>query len=434
MEVILGLKERFSFIQKLIHMNIEVYAVGGVVRDYFLNHPITDFDIIARGLCFDDLVLILKKIGRVNLVGKSFGIIKFRPKEQRDLEIDIALPRKEISTGIEHKSFDVHFDGFLPIEQDLGRRDFTINAMAVNLQTHQLIDPFNGYNDLQNRVLKITFTQSFYEDPLRILRGVQFLARFKLKVERETFKEMIKNVHYLDSIASERITEELIKLNSKADYPSLGWQLIKDIRALALLFPYTEEYYSTHTKLWENHLNMMDHLKKDFILRLSALLIQDNPLDAKPISMIMNQVEKVLSLSNKEKERLVKILKYWKIAYPSLNNGRTIRYWINEVRPTFIKDVLELFQEYLKVNNMDSNDFQNFKTKVLSELDRNIYDIKHLQIKGEDLIKIGIKPSPKMGDILKGLHNKVLDNPEANTKDYLLDMARSIASLVKNDE
>ncbi|MDD4858144.1 MAG: hypothetical protein PHD74_08575, partial [Candidatus Krumholzibacteria bacterium] len=164
----------------------DLYLVGGTVRDMLLGSSVEtiDADYLATGIAIDDLVSRLDGYGSLDLVGKSFGVVKFTPSSERT--VDISLPRTEFSTGPAHRDFSVRFDPDLPVEKDLERRDFTINSMALHLRHLALIDPLGGKRDLEKRLLRVNRIDSFLEDPLRIMRGVQFLARFRFAVDDET--------------------------------------------------------------------------------------------------------------------------------------------------------------------------------------------------------------------------------------------------------
>ena len=163
-----------------------IFEVGGCVRDAIMGigKDEKDKDYLVTNITFDQLVAILKKFGHVDLVGKSFGVIKFTTSpngDGRSYTYDIALPRKEYSTGSGHRDFQIDFDHTLPIEKDLERRDFTVNAIARNLKTDQLIDPFGGQDDIKRGVIRMLRADTFHDDPLRMLRAVQFASRFDSK-------------------------------------------------------------------------------------------------------------------------------------------------------------------------------------------------------------------------------------------------------------
>src|SRR3989338_2986973 len=160
----------WKFLESIWQAGGEIFEVGGCVRDRALKLPQKDLDLLVRNLSFEKLKTLLAPYGKVVLVGKTFGVLKLTPHQAPDCIIDIALPRKESSTGVGHRDFEVSFDPALPVEIDLARRDFTINAMARNLQTGALIDPFHGMEDLEQKLLRQVFPKAFEEDPLRLIR------------------------------------------------------------------------------------------------------------------------------------------------------------------------------------------------------------------------------------------------------------------------
>jgi len=201
-----------------------IYAVGGVLRDSFLNKESKDFDIMVTGVKYDTLLALLETFGKVDLVGESFGIIKFKEFGSTE-DIDISLPRTEISTGDRgHKAFDVTTDPDLPIEADLSRRDLTINSMAMDVHG-TIIDPFGGLDDLKKGVIAMTNPKTFFDDPLRMLRAVVFASRFNFKINNETLFLIKECATRLKEIAKERILIELEKIVSKGD-PQIGAELL----------------------------------------------------------------------------------------------------------------------------------------------------------------------------------------------------------------
>jgi tRNA nucleotidyltransferase/poly(A) polymerase len=205
------------FIKEILEKDGQVFIVGGAVRDNFLKLPIKDIDLLVTGIELQDLETILKQSGKAELVGKSFGVIKFKT-DQIDLDepIDVALPRTDVKIGDGHKGFEVKVDHNLPIETDLHRRDFTINAMAINLSTNELIDPFDGLKDIKSKTLRMVNEFSFIEDALRMMRGLQFASRFEgFEFDPLTFEKIQENAHLIKEISGERIFMELEKIVSK---------------------------------------------------------------------------------------------------------------------------------------------------------------------------------------------------------------------------
>ena len=168
-----------------------IYEVGGCVRDALMHRQLDskDRDYLVCGVPLDRLTKMLSRHGYLDLVGKSFGVIKFTPHAEPGaprLTYDVTLPRRERSIGVGHTDFEVDYDPSLRVEDDLGRRDFSINAMARDLRDGRIVDPFNGRRDLADGVIRMVVTNSFPEDPLRMLRAVQFAARFEFTVELAT--------------------------------------------------------------------------------------------------------------------------------------------------------------------------------------------------------------------------------------------------------
>ena len=203
----------------------EIYFVGGCVRDFFLNKKSKDIDLLVRKVESENLTVLLKKYGRVDLVGESFGIIKFKPSDSNE-DFDIALPRTEKWTGEKgYRAFNTISDPFLDIEKDLERRDFTINSIAKNAFTGEFVDPFGGIKDINNRVIKMTNPETFKDDPLRMLRAIQFASRFNFLIDIETERSIIANGERIKEIPFERVLIELDKIVKKGSI-SLAYYLL----------------------------------------------------------------------------------------------------------------------------------------------------------------------------------------------------------------
>lgn len=213
-------------------------AVGGCVRDGLLGHPAKDVDVEVYGLPLADLEAVLAAAGLiVHAVGRSFGVLKVEVVVDGEREvIDVALPRTESKVGKGHRGFVVESDPLLPFDVAAARRDFTINAMGVDLQTGALLDPWGGVADLEQGVLRHV-SPAFDEDPLRVLRGAQFCARFGLQPADETVARCRALQGELPTLAVERVGEELKKLLVKGVWPSLGLQMLRATGALDALFP-----------------------------------------------------------------------------------------------------------------------------------------------------------------------------------------------------
>ena len=198
--------------------------VGGSVRDLLQDELPHELDLEVDGLEADKITSLLAPKFRTEEVGKSFGVLKVK-----GLPIEISLPRTERKTGTGHKGFTVQVDPHLPFEQASARRDFTINALGLDPLSGELLDPHNGKDDLENRILRHV-GPAFSEDPLRVLRGMQFLARFNLQPAEETV--LLCRSIPIEHLPPERLFEEWKKLIVKGKTPSLGLHFLKDVNWL----------------------------------------------------------------------------------------------------------------------------------------------------------------------------------------------------------
>jgi tRNA nucleotidyltransferase (CCA-adding enzyme) len=189
---------------------------GGAVRDNLLGLEPKDFDVEVYGVSFDGLARILAAYGRVDLVGQSFGVVKLTVSGGRTY--DFSLPRRDSKIGHTHRDFLTTFDPDITPEEAASRRDFTINAMAFDPVANELLDFFRGREDLRNRVLRAT-SDAFREDPLRVLRGMQFACRFNLAIDPATAEQCRAIAHEYSTIAQERVAEEFMKWATKSTDP-----------------------------------------------------------------------------------------------------------------------------------------------------------------------------------------------------------------------
>ena len=190
------------------------YYVGGYVRDKLLNIDNKDIDIEIHGITPKELEKILDEIGKRMEIGESFGIYSLK-----GCNVDIAMPRKEISKGIGHKDFDILIDPFIGTYKAAKRRDFTINSIYEDILSKEIIDHFDGISDLNNKIIRYVDKETFKEDPLRVLRACQFASRFNFMISKETI-DICKDID-ISKLSKERIEGELKKALLKSEKPSL---------------------------------------------------------------------------------------------------------------------------------------------------------------------------------------------------------------------
>lgn len=445
--------QTFQFLKTIQQNSGRAYWVGGCVRDQFLERPIKDLDLIVCGIAIDSLIGLLKTCGHTNLVGKSFGIIKFHPKEQSDLEIDIALPRTERSTGEGHRDFAVDFDENLAIEDDLGRRDFTINAIARDIISNELVDPYNGLSDIKNKVIRTVFDNSFVEDPLRLMRAIQFAARLGFQLETNTFTQLQTHAALIRKISPERIILEIKKLFD-ASKPSIGFDLMRDTKLLRHVFPdvyncigvtqpnkNNEDVY-THTMkvLDASRLATELHKPGDLNIMFSALFHDmgkpktKRESDEGQVSFFNHQHistgiarrwlrDYKVTTIGVDPQTVCHLIKNHMFETTHFkDNTKSLRRFINKVGPDHIFDLIDLRLADKKGGRFPSKVYGILKLRdqIQEEISRKApFTTKDLAVNGHDIMQMGFAAGPIIGHIQKFLMDKVLDDPDLNTKDIL---------------
>ena len=198
-------------LRELRETGFRALVVGGAVRDALLGLAPKDLDIEVYGISYDRLAEFLARHGRIDLVGKSFGVVKFN-------EWDFSVPRRDNKIGLGHRDFLSTFDESITPREAASRRDFTINAIALDPLSDEVLDFFGGREDLENRILRAT-SAAFPEDPLRVLRGMQFACRFDLTIEPVTAAMCKSIANQYSTLPKERVAEEFMKWAVKAARP-----------------------------------------------------------------------------------------------------------------------------------------------------------------------------------------------------------------------
>lgn len=211
-------------------LNGHTYYVGGYCRDKCLGTVNKDIDIEVYGVTADQLRNILDKFGERLEHGKSFGVFGIK-----GFDIDIALPRTERCIGTSHTDFDVNVNPFMSTYEGALRRDLTMNALMIDVLTDEWVDHFGGINDIKNGIIRHVNTETFKEDPLRVLRVAQFAARFNMSVASETQK--LCATMDITTLSKERIFIEVKKALEKSETPSIFFNVLRDMGHLIEWFP-----------------------------------------------------------------------------------------------------------------------------------------------------------------------------------------------------
>ncbi len=451
-------REKSSFIETLTERGGGVFEVGGTVRDRLLGISHKDCDLLVTSLPLPEIIALLKPLGEVFVVGKSFGVIKFSPREGQE-SYDIALPRKEVSTGTGHRDFDVHFDPSLPVEIDLSRRDFTINAMAREVRTGKTVDPFGGREDLEKKILRMVSDKSFEEDPLRLLRGIQFAARFQLTIEERTLEAMKRCADLIQTVSAERIAEEVRKL-FLAERPSAGFILMRETGLLAKVFPELSENVGVlqgnkfkNDDVFLHTLKVLDASRKDpaipfagdLELMLSALYhdvgkartIRFDP-EKNRFTFYCHQIVSrkmarkrfeglKLSTLGVNPQNIFTLIENHMFQTKSFFSDRAIRRFINKVGPDLILKLVDLRIADNRGGKYPEGirGVQKLRKRIEEELARRPpMGVKDLAVSGTDIMTLGVPEGPQIGTILKELLEIVLDDPSKNTKEQLLEIMK----------
>ena len=341
------------------------FYVGGYVRDLLLNIPNKDIDIEVHGIAEKDLVAILNEIGEVDYYGRSFGIYALRHED-----IEVALPRSEKVLGTGHRDFEISVDPDMGYKNAALRRDFTINALMMDVLSHEILDYFNGTDDLNKGIIRHVNDVSFVEDPLRVYRAAQFASRFGFKIDERTV-ELCKGIDTF-VLSRERIEEELKKALLKAERAEIFFECLKEMNQKDVWFKGVNNL-SCLMKYESNRINADN--KYYFMVLLLAL---DNGLDF--IEAFSN---------NRELKAYVK--RYYEL-YELINN-RTL------FTERYLKDS---FDDFVYILSADE------KVKVNSYLE-NIDKIKLNLVSGNELLRRNIKPGENFGRALRDINRLIIE-------------------------
>ena len=206
-----------------------VLLVGGCVRDMLMGTTPKDWDLEVYNLEPERLREVLDQFGPVNVVGEAFTVYKLGQ------HLDVSIPRRERKSGRGHKAFIVEGDPSMSVAEATRRRDFTINAISKDPLTGELIDPFHGQRDIEQRILRAVSAETFAEDSLRVLRAAQFASRFEFEIEPDTV-ELCRTID-LSDLPPERVWGELEKLLLRSSRPSVGLEWLRRLGVLEKMFP-----------------------------------------------------------------------------------------------------------------------------------------------------------------------------------------------------
>jgi len=432
-----------------------LYSVGGRVRDELraelegIPEGSKDADYVVVGVTQDELIARLTRHGKVDLVGAAFAVLKFSSEIGN---ADLALPRREVSTGTGHRDFKVQSSPEITLEDDLARRDFRMNMLARALPSGRLVDPYGGAADIRARRIDIVRDETFEEDPLRMFRAAHFAARFRYAVSPAAIKAMRASAHLAGTVSAERISDELIKLLG-AERPSIGFALLAETGVLEHVWPELLEGDGVMQNrwhrfdVWRHSLATLDAVPAgDPVIRLAALLhdvakprTKEGPHfyrhEITGESMAREMLER-LRFPGQTSETVAALVRHHMyVADPGLAPA-TIRRFIRRVGPEYLNGLFALRHADVVGSGLpDRGGNDVFESRVRSVLsERPPMSVKDLAVSGNDVIEVLVaenvlppnsKGGPEVGDVLQRLLEAVTEHPERNKRELLLNMARN---------
>ena len=434
-----------QLISRFQQNNFEIYLVGGSARGLLTSHQIADWDFATNAVPEE----MLKLFPQNSFYHNRFGTVSIvMGKDKKDV-LEVTTYRKERNYSDHRRPSQISWGK--TIEEDLSRRDFTINAiaLAVEIKNQQakitkIIDPFGGRKDLKKRVIRAVgeAEKRFQEDALRLLRAVRIATQLEFVIEPKTFQSIQKNAHLIKKIAGERIRDELLKLLA-SNHPADGILLLFNSGLLKYILP---ELIKTRGvaqakhhiyDVWTHLIESLRHCpSKDPIVRLATLLHDvGKPAVAKGEgeertfynhevvgATMAKKIGRRLKLSNRQLDRLWRLVRWHQFSPDENQTDKAIRRFIRRVGKENLADILDLRVGDRLGSGVAKTSWrlELFKKRLI-EVQKQPFSVKDLKVNGHNVMKIlQIKPGPMVGKILQALFEEVEENQEKNKRDYLL--------------
>ncbi len=422
--------------QKVLDKNGKIYVVGGAVRDWILKKEVNDWD-FATNLTPEEMKKIFPKNSFCENQFGTFSVVV-----GKDEIFEITTYRSE--AGYSDKRHPDKISWGKTLKEDLERRDFTINAIALDIEG-QITDLHGGIEDLNNRLIKTVGNPDdrFSEDALRMMRAIRIAAQIGFLIEEKTFESIQKNAPLIKEIAGERIRDELFKiLLSKK--PGDGIRLLKNSGLLAEIMPELLLGVGMGQKghhiydVWDHELEALNNCQsKNPVTRLACLLHDVG----KPVVMKEEKGEKTfynhevvgsriavnigkrLRLSKDELEQLFILVRWHMFTVEDTQTDKAVRRFIRNVTPKYLDEMISLRRsDRLGSGAKESSWRWELFKKRLIEVQKQPFSVKDLKVNGLDVMEIlKIKPSRKVGEVLDKLFAEVEEKPELNVREILLE-------------
>lgn len=423
----------------------QIYLVGGPVRNLLLNRSIDNWDFTTNANPDQ-----IQKLFSEALYNNNYGtvLIPLTVAEEKVL-CEVTPYRKEGQYSDGRHPDDISWADTL--EEDLVRRDFTINSLAYD--GVKLVDITGGLKDLEGKIVKAVGDpdKRFQEDALRLIRAVRFATQLEFQIEKETLASIVKNAQLIQQISWERIRDEFFKILSSGK-PADGVLLLRETGLLGYILPEIEACFAVEQKSPERHhiydvgTHLVETLRNctstDPITRFAALLhdvgkkdTHEKDAETDIITFynheivganIANSIAERFRLSKKERFKLVKLVRYHMFSVSELQTDKALRRFIRKVGLDNLEDIL-LIRTADRVGSgaLETSWRTELFKKRLLEVQKEPFEIKDLKISGVDVMEIlNIKPGPRIGDILKEIFAEVEEKKLENKREILLQKVR----------
>jgi poly(A) polymerase/tRNA nucleotidyltransferase (CCA-adding enzyme) len=424
--------------------------VGGAVRDELLGRPAKDQDFVVPGVGYDELREALAPHGRVEdleVAGRRVGLRLYPTdgtlRALAPAGIEFAPPRTERSTGPGRHDFEIVASPDVSLEQDMARRDFTINAIAKRLETGELLDPFEGEEDLRERVLRTVSADSFREDPLRLVRGLRFVSEHDLDPDEQTLAQLRENADSVKLVSAERVggglsadgMGELSKL-LLGERPAKALRLARDTGVLVALIP---EFEPALDGSLDEHIFSVVQAAADahapLEVRLAALLHdlgkpsaasfeEHAELGARIAASVLSRLRYPVRLQ-RHVTSLVRAHPYSVEPTPEAARRFLAQYGDELALDLVAHRLADLAGKSYDVPPDWVAGAEEFK-RLLEQERTQPHGLGELAIGGSELLELGFPQGPRIGAALDELLDRVLADPALNTRERLLEEARSL--------
>lgn len=432
--------ESLDILKKFHQAGFDIFLVGGAVRDLLLNRPIGDLDLTTSAPPEK-----IQKLFSESFYDNTYGTVKI---PQKDRQIEITTFRSE--SGYQDHRHPNKISWGKTIEEDLSRRDFTVNALALGIRAKtknfqlELVDKFSSQKDLEKGLIRAVGNpkERFAEDALRLLRAIRLSAQLNFKIEKETLSAIKKQAALISNVSWERIRDELFKI-LLTNQVELALETLRTTGLIDYLLPELVKGYQMTQKghhlwgVWKHSLLSAQYCPtNDPIVKLAALIHDiGKPIVVKDengqrtfhnhevvSASLARQIGQRLKLSKKDLNRLVKLVRYHQFSVSEKQTDKAIKRFIRKVGKNNVSDMLAVRTgDRLGSGAKETSWRTELFKKRLIEVQKEPFSIKDLKINGHDVMKtLDIPPGPRVGQVLADIFKEVDKKQLANDRKILL--------------